>query len=364
MPSPFHYPPEDPPIASTSQQGQPPEPSTVTCRACGQATKLTEEDRRRVAADYVAEFGTAGLRPDSGDRGDATPTTPAQPERSVPPPRPLTPDGIRQLDPLLGPRRLRGAGGAHWLRLGRRPGLRGERYDGAAAAQLVSEGASTWSLSLVPSEHGLALLRVDGLVDGPADPDALFEASNRVAQRYGGLAFRPADRPVLAFACSNTGRHTADVAVDGLSGSLLERIALSIPNVSLWLAALSTDTLGHLPEDAVAVTKDLRYQPPTSVDQALAEFRSWFLPLPDGWHKRAARGVKQDGWLANTTIWDTFKTALLAWQLPLDGWNPTKLALWMSREALGTPGRVGSGADRQRGRYGLALRGHLESLLP
>lgn len=332
------------------------------CRACGRATKLTEEDRRRVAAEYVAEYGTARLRPDAGDRGDATP---AQPERSVPPPRPLTPDGIRQLDPLLGPRRLRGAGGAHWLRLGRRPdGLRGERYDGAAAAQLVSEGVGIWSLSLVPSEHGLALLRVDGLVDGPADPDALFHASSRVAQHYGGLASRPRDRPELAFACSNTGRHAAKVAVDGLSGSLLERIALSISDVSLWLAALSTDTLGHLPEDAVAVTKDLRYQPPTSVDQALAEFRSWFLPLPDGWHRRAACGVKQDGWLANTTIWNTFEAALLAWQLPLDGWNRTKLALWMSREALGTPGRVGAGADRQRGRYGLALRGQPESLLP
>ena len=385
----------------------------VTCPHCGFGHSLNRKQWARQKAMYVAKYGRAALygaaAPTSGSGGRPAvqkgavpnpnrtpPPAPAPPATETPsaPPAPPTPpatetpptpqhsqlreDGIWQLDPLLGPRRLRGTGAAHWLRLGmggRNP-LHAGRFDARGAAYQLHQGAR--DLALVPSEHGLAFFVVEGLAEGSGDRDELFRRADEVAQCHGALPAYERDpvtgarreKPLLAFACSNSGRGRSEVVVESLHGYWVERHPLKVVDVETWRRALPGRTLRPMRERYI--TEKLRSPTPApeTVAEALEEFRSWFLHLPDDWLRRAPPGTRREvGWLANAEIWAEFERAFEAWGLPLDGWNPTKLALAMRnamhRDSLpfGKSKMLGSGNAKRRGRYQLAWRGDPESLL-
>ena len=73
----------------------------------------------------------------------------------------------------------------------------------------------------LPSEHGLVFLFADGLAEGSGDRDELFRRASQIAQCHGGLPAYPLDpdtgaqreKPLLAFACSNSGRGRSEVLV-------------------------------------------------------------------------------------------------------------------------------------------------------
>ena len=385
----------------------------MTCPHCCETTIPSPEDLRRAVTKYVEKHGTAvlaralgslpsvrsavadssGLRtPPASPSTQATrrtppaPQTPPEPQtspaRQTPPthqtpPAPqnsqLREDGIWKLDPLLGPRRLRGTGVAHWLRLGmggRHP-LHAGRLAARGAAFHLHRGAR--DLALVPSEHGLAFFFADGLAEGAGDRDELFRRASEIAQCHGGLTAYPLDpdtgaqreKPLLAFSCSNSGRGRSEVLVNGLRGWLVERYPLKVVHVQTWYRALSSNRLRPLRGRFITETVRSPAPAPEMDYAALAEFRSWFLPLPDDWLRRAPRGSpREDGWLANAEIWAEFERAFEAWGLPLDRWTMTKLALRMRAfPPLGTTRMLGSGNAKRRGRYGLAWRGHPGSLL-
>ena len=388
-------------MSNVQTRQQPLPAGGVACPHCGGTTILSQEELRRVAAKYVAKHGTATLArvlgarpavrsavadssglptPPASPRTQATRPTPPAPQISPAPRTPPTPqnsqlreDGIWRLDPLLGPSRLRGTGAAHWLRRGNggRNPLYAGRFAARGAAFQLQQGAR--DLALVPSEHGLAFLIVDGLAEGSGDRDELFRRANEIAQCHGGLPAYPLDtdtgarreKPLLAFACSNAGRGCSEVVVHGLRGSLVERYPLRVVDVQTWYRALSANTLRPL--RARFITETARTPgPETETDWvAITEFRSWFLPLRDDWLKRAPPGTRrEDGWLANAEIWAEFERAFEAWGGALDGWTPTKLALSLrGSPPLGKSRMLGSGNAKRRGRYGLAWRGDPGSLL-
>ena len=133
-------------MSNVQTRQQPLPAGGVACPHCGDTTILSQEELRRVAAKYVAKHGTATLArvlgarpavrsavanssglptPPASPRTQATRPTPPAPQISPAPRTPPTPqnsqlreDGIWKLDRLLGPRRLRGTGAAHWLRSG------------------------------------------------------------------------------------------------------------------------------------------------------------------------------------------------------------------------------------------------------
>ena len=373
----------------------------VACPHCGDTTILSQEELRRVAAKYVAKHGTATLArvlgarpavrsavadssglptPPASPRTQATRPTPPAPQISPAPRTPPTPqnsqlreDGIWRLAPLLGPSRLRGTGAAHWLRRGNggRNPLYAGRFAARGAAFQLQQGAR--DLALVPSEHGLAFLIVDGLAEGSGDRDELFRRAGEVAQCHGGLPAYPLDpdtgarreKPLLAFACSNSGRGRSEVVVHGLKGRLVERYPVRVVDVQTWYRALSANTLRPLRARFITETVRTPGPAPETDWVGLAEFRSWFLPLPDDWLRRVPPGTRrEDGWLANAEIWAEFERAFEAWGLPLDGWTMTKLALRLRvSPPLGTTRMLGSGNAKRRGRYQLAWRGDPGSLL-
>ena len=382
-------------MSNVQTRQQPLPPAGVTCPHCGETAIPSQEDRRRVTARHVAKHGRAALvsvsnsRPvvrsavvasSNRPRTPATRPTPPAPQTSPTPRTPAVPqnrqlrdDDIWKLDPLLGPRRLRGTGAAHWLRRGNggRNPLYAGRFDARGAAFQLQQGAR--DLALVPSEHGLAFLIVDGLAEGSGDRDELFRRAGEVAQCHGGLPAYPLDpdtgarreKPLLAFACSNSGRGRSEVVVHGLRGRLVERYPVRVVDVQTWYRALSANTLRPL--RARFITETARTPgPETETDWvAITEFRSWFLPLRDDWLKRAPPGTRrEDGWLANAEIWAEFERAFEAWGGALDGWNSTKLALRLrGHPPLGKSRMLGSGNAKRRGRYGLAWRGDPGSLL-
>ena len=252
-------------MSNVQTRQQPLPAGGVACPHCGDTTILSQEELRRVAAKYVAKHGTATLArvlgarpavrsavadssglptPPASPRTQATRPTPPAPQISPAPRTPPTPqnsqlreDGIWRLAPLLGPSRLRGTGAAHWLRRGNggRNPLYAERFAARGAAFQLQQGAR--DLALVPSEHGLAFLIVDGLAEGSGDRDELFRRASEIAQCHGGLPAYPLDtdtgarreKPLLAFACSNAGRGRSEVVVHGLKGRLVERYPLLRP---------------------------------------------------------------------------------------------------------------------------------------
>ena len=302
----------------------------VTCPYCGETTVLSREELQRVTARHVAKHGTAARTRVSGGR-PVVRSAAASPNRlrTPPAPRPATPapqtspapptppatetpptpqhsqlreDGIWQLDPLLGPRRLRGTGAAHWLRLGmggRNP-LHAGRFDARGAAYQLHQGAR--DLALVPSEHGLAFFLVDGLAEGSGDRDELFRRADEVAQCHGALPAYERDpvtgarreKPLLAFACSNSGRGCSEVVVESLHGYWVERHPLKVVDVETWRRALPGRTLRPMRERYI--TEKLRSPTPApeTVAEALEEFRSWFLHLPDDWLRRAPPGTRRE----------------------------------------------------------------------
>ena len=225
----------------------------------------------------------------------------------------------------------------------------------------------------LPGEHGLAFLFADGLAEDAGDRDELFRRASEIAQCHGGLPAYPLDpdtgaqreKPLLAFACSNSGRGRSEVVVHGLRGWLVERHPLKVVHVQTWYRALSANRLRPLRGRFITETVRSPAPAPETDCAALAEFRSWFLPLPDDWLRRAPHGTRrEDGWLANAEIWAEFERAFEAWGLPLDGWTTTKLALRMRGDPpLGTTRMLGSGNAKRRGRYRLAWRGDPGSLL-
>lgn len=379
----------------------------VTCPHCGETTVLSQEELRRVIARRVAKHGSAALASDSGGR-QAVPSAVASPHgiRTRPTPRPTPPtpqaspapqssstprtapatetpptpqngqlreDGIWKLDRLLGPTRLRGTGAAHWLRPGaggRNPLHAGRFYARGAAFQL-DQGAR--DLALIPSEHGIAYLVVDGLADGSGSRDELFQRADEIAQCHGGLpAYRidpdtgaQREKPLLSFACSNSGRGHSQVVVHGLRGWLVERYPLKVVDVQTWCRALSANTLRPLPDRHITEKRRTPAPEPETAGVGIDEFRSWLLPLPDDWLRRAPPGTRrEDGWLANAEIWAAFEKAFETWGLSLDGWNTTRLALQLRQfPPLGRTRMLGSGNAKRRGRYELAWRGDLGSLL-
>ena len=178
---------------------------------------------------------------------------------------------------------------------------------------------------------------MEGLAEGSGDRDELFRQAYLVAQCHGALPAYPSatpitgarrEKPLLAFACSNSGRGRSEVVVHGLRGRLVERYPVPVIDVHTWHRVLSSNRLRPL--RGRFISEDVRTPrrvPPTDYS-ALAEFRSWFLPLPDDWRRRAPPGTRREaGWLANAEIWAAFEEAFNAWGLPLDGWTMTKLAL-------------------------------------
>ena len=390
-------------MSNVQTRQQPLPAGGVACPHCGDTTILSQEELRRVTAKYVAKHGTATLArvlgarpavrsavanssglptPPASPRTQATRPTPPAPQISPAPRTPPTPqnsqlreDGIWKLDRLLGPRQLRGTGAAHWLRsgIGGRNPLHAGRLVARGAAFQLHRGAR--DLALVPSEHGLAFFFADGLAEGSGDRDELFRRAGEVAQCHGGLTAYPFDpdtdaqreKPLLAFACSNSGRGRPEVVVNGIRGWLVERYPLNVVDVQTWYRALSANRLRPLRGRFITemVRSPAPAPAPETVCAALAEFRSWFLPLPNDWQRRAPHGTRREnGWLANAEIWAVFERAFEAWGLPLDGWTMTKLALRMrASPPLGTTRMLGSGNAKRRGRYGLAWRGDPGSLL-
>ena len=332
----------------------------IPCRSCGGATLLSEEDERRVAYAYAAKHGVDSLTSKPGVRNRPAPPTMLQ-------------DDVWRLDQLLGPQRLRGIeGAAHWLLADTHEWnpLRGPRFDlRGAAFQLRQRN----SLALVPSEHNLAFLVVTGLEGGTESRgarDQAWERARELASCYGGILAHPyipdintkRKWPLLAFACSNAGRGRSKVVVHGLRGWLIERDPIKVVDVLTWHRALKRGNLAPLP--GRAITEEVRnpYRAPPTDNAALAEFRSWFLPLPENWLFKAGVGAtSKDGWLSNAEIRKTFDTACKAWNCdPGPQWRKEKqhepLAFWMRRYELGERKVMGSGNIKQRGRIRLAWR--------
>ena len=343
----------------------------IPCRSCGGATLLSEEDERRVAYAYAAKHGVDSLTSKPGVRNRPAPPTMLQ-------------EDVWRLDQLLGPRRLRGIeGAAHWLLADthERNPLRGPRFDlRGAAFQLRQRN----SLALVPSEHNLAFLVVTGLEGGTESRgarDQAWERARELASCYGGILAHPyipdintkRKWPLLAFACSNAERGRSRVVVHGLRGWLVERHPIKVVDVLTWHRALKRGNLAPLPHQAITKEVPNPYPAPSTDNSALAEFRSWFLPLPENWLFKAGVGAKsKDGWLSNAEIRKTFDTACKAWNCDLGPqWRKEKqhepLAFWMRRYELGERKVTGSGNIKQRGRTRLAWRvgcgRHLDSLL-
>ena len=127
----------------------------------------------------------------------------------------------------------RGAAGRAWRRLPappRRPRSGAGVPWGALEPRAVRDptgyppcgaGCVLEALRGLPSEHGLAFLFADGLAEDAGDRDELFRRASEIAQCHGGLPAYPLDpdtgaqreKPLLAFACSNSGRGRSEVLV-------------------------------------------------------------------------------------------------------------------------------------------------------
>ena len=150
---------------------------------------------------------------------------------------------------------------------------------------------------------------MDGLAEGSGDRDQLFRRAGEVAQCHEGHRAYPIDpdtgarreKPLLAFACTNSGRGRSGVVVNGLRGWLVECYPLKVVDVETgYRAALLANRLRPLRGRFITEKRRPPAPAPETDYAALAEFRSWFLPLPDDWLRRAPPGTpREDGWLAN-----------------------------------------------------------------
>ena len=96
---------------------------------------------------------------------------------------------------------------------------------------------------------------MDGLAEGSGDRDQLFRRAGEVAQCHEGHRAYPIDpdtgarreKPLLAFACTNSGRGRSGVVVNGLRGWLVECYPLKVVDVETgYRAALLANRLRPL----------------------------------------------------------------------------------------------------------------------